>query len=151
LKEAYKLAELIDTLIKGEEKDKKIWNLILGTFKELNKKEIAKKNFALLYFYFFWKIIVFSGYKPELDCCANCGRKSPKGAIYFTMEKGGLLCYNCIKSFKKAHRIDLKISRVLKILIEQNWNFVKKLKIDKNTCQALKSISEEAFLYFKSL
>lgn len=36
IKIAYKIADLIDELIAGEEKDENIWNLILKIFKDLN-------------------------------------------------------------------------------------------------------------------
>lgn len=39
MKVAYKIVDLIDELIVGEEKDEDIWNLILQTFKNLNAED----------------------------------------------------------------------------------------------------------------
>lgn len=39
IKIAYKIVDLVDELIVGEEKDEDIWNLILKTFKNLNAED----------------------------------------------------------------------------------------------------------------
>ena len=48
MKIAYKIVNLIDELIVGEEKDENIWNLILKAFKELNVKDFQDDLLKLL-------------------------------------------------------------------------------------------------------
>lgn len=48
MKTVYKIANLIDELIAGEEKDENIWNLILEALKKLNPKDFQNNLLRLL-------------------------------------------------------------------------------------------------------
>ena len=48
MKVAFKIVDLIDELIVGEEQDENIWNLILKAFKELNVKSFRDDLLKLL-------------------------------------------------------------------------------------------------------
>ncbi len=59
---AYKISETLDQLIRGQEQDEQVWNLIKKTFNEL---EINGKKPEIVYYYFFWNLVSLLGYKPE--------------------------------------------------------------------------------------
>ena len=46
---AYQICEVLDGLIKGEEKEEKIWDLILETFKNLNDPNLQFKFLTALF------------------------------------------------------------------------------------------------------
>ncbi|MFC1613598.1 DNA repair protein RecO C-terminal domain-containing protein, partial [Patescibacteria group bacterium] len=43
---------------------------------------------------FVWKLLVFSGYKPEFNKCAFCGNKTSEN-MYLGRSQGGLFCKSC--------------------------------------------------------
>ncbi len=64
------IADVIDNLVNGEERDEKIWILLNEVFKRLNnlKSEI-------IYYYFLWNLLALLGYKINLYNCAACQKK----------------------------------------------------------------------------
>ncbi len=60
---AYQIASVFDKLIKGQEKDEKVWQLFKEVFRRLNST--ADNNLGLLYHYFLWQFLAIQGYDPE--------------------------------------------------------------------------------------
>jgi len=54
---AYRLSELLDNLVKGEEPEERIWVLLKSTFQRLNDPSLKLSHLPLLYYYFFWKLL----------------------------------------------------------------------------------------------
>ncbi len=71
LKVAYEISETLDSLIKGQEPDEKIWQLIKETFGKLN----LLKKIEIIPYYFFWNLISLLGYHPEIKNCTIQGKK----------------------------------------------------------------------------
>lgn len=61
LKVAYQIAKITDSLISGEEKDERIWQLL-----EEAMKKLSLSGGEIIYYYFFWNLISLLGYHPEL-------------------------------------------------------------------------------------
>lgn len=68
---AYKISETLDNLIKGQEPDKEIWDLLNETFEKLNKSW----KLEILYYYFLWNLFSILGYQPEIHNCSLHGKK----------------------------------------------------------------------------
>ena len=64
-----------DDLVAKEEKDEKIWELLNEVFEKLNDCKLKAENCKLIYYYFFWNLVSFLGYQPELRDGAICGKK----------------------------------------------------------------------------
>lgn len=62
---AYKVAEIFDKLITGQEKDAKIWQLFNELFDKLNNLQPPTLNLQPLYRYFLWQLLIILGYDPE--------------------------------------------------------------------------------------
>jgi len=75
LKIAQDISEMTDGLIRGEEKDEKVWNLLKTVFRELDKISLSIKECWLIYYYFLWNFLSILGYKPQLNFCSICQRK----------------------------------------------------------------------------
>lgn len=147
---AYKIAEVLDSLMKGEEKDERIWNLILETFKNLDNPNLPFTICNLQYYYFFWNLISYLGHKPELYSCVLCEKKLKPKKIYFNEEEGGIVCDKCFLKTKKGKEIDPKIVKILRAFFEKGLDFFKKIKINKRDFQQLDEVSQ-SYLNFLTL
>lgn len=157
LKIAYKIAEISEQLIKGEEKDEKIWQLFSETFQTLNNAPLSIVKCQLLYYYFLWSLLSILGYQPQLSNCILCQKKIegpllPGGGragwnpenLYFSPKEGGIICNSCSKRIKKESRVGLKpeIVKILRLFLTKDWKITSRLKIEKDWLNSLKEISE---------
>jgi DNA repair protein RecO (recombination protein O) len=145
---AYKISEILDGLIKGEEKDEKIWNLILGTIKNLNNRNFQLKICTLQFYYFFWNLVSILGQRPELYFCCLCQKRLNQEKIYFSEQEGGVICSICFKKVNKGKEIGSNLIKILRIILEKDFDFFKRLKIKEKELNDLKQITN---LYFNFL
>jgi DNA repair protein RecO (recombination protein O) len=120
--EKIEIAELIfnllDNLIKGEEADQKIWELLNGVLILLNDgQKIKPEKNLLFYYYFFWNFIFLLGYQPELK--------------KFSIGK---------------EKINIDIFKILRIILKKDIKTLLKLKFEPFHQKALKDISQKYFL-----
>ena len=85
------ILELLDKSIIEEEKNEKIFILLLKGLKILSNLDREYLKFIVSYEL---KYISFLGYRPEIGTCVNCNNKSSK--MCFSKTQGGLLCNNCV-------------------------------------------------------
>ena len=84
------ILELVDLVMPREEKNLKVYELMLNFLHSLNTILDIDK----LVHIFQIKILQLSGFSPHLDACVKCG-KNIKGKSRFSMTAGGLLCSEC--------------------------------------------------------
>ena len=142
LKIAYKIAEVFDELVRGQEKDEDLWNLLKETIQKLNNLQFTIYNLQLVYFYFLWNLLSILGYQPELYNCVLCQKKLIPGILYFSSKEGGIICQNCSKENREAKKIDLDTIKILRLFLEKNWPILNKLKIKEIHLKLLKNISQ---------
>jgi DNA repair protein RecO (recombination protein O) len=141
LKIAIEISEISDRLIKGEERDKKIGNLILEAFKRLNKYP-SQQGF-IVFHYFLWNFFSTLGYCPEIEKCIFCQKKLLPKNLYFSHEHGGTICGNCFKKTKENKKISPEAIKLLRILLKKNWKILSKLKIKEERKVEMEEISEK--------
>jgi len=151
LKIAYQVANVLDTLVRGQEKDEKIWVLLQGTFKELNNWKLKIGTLKLIYYYFFWNFFALLGYKPELYNCVLCQKKLIPESLYFNSKEGGVICDSCFKKSGEGEKISQDLVKILRVILKKNWVIFQKLKIENFYKQALKNISEGYFSFICSM
>jgi DNA repair protein RecO (recombination protein O) len=144
---AYKISEVLEGLIKGEEKDERIWNLILETFKNLDDPNLQFKICNLQFYYFFWNLVSILGEKPELYFCCICQRKLKPGKVYFSEKEGGTICPICFQRTKEGREISQNSVKILRIILEKDFDFLKKLKIREKELEELSKISNSYFRF----
>lgn len=147
LKIASQISKVTDELIEGQEKDEKIWKLLMQTFDRLNNFSGTKLTFNLIYHYFLWNLINLLGYKPELHFCLFCQKKLKPEKLYFSQE-GGTICNECFKKEKFAILITPEVIKILRKILEKNWKILQKLKIEKKHLEDLEKISR---FYIKTI
>lgn len=141
------VVEVLDNFIKGEEKDKDIFNLLNETFSKLNSRDLEKGKRARIYYYFLWNIISFLGYKPEVEKCNGCRKKLNPQGVYFSNKSGGVICKECFAQDAGAMKINADIIKVLRLILKKEWQVVSKLKVDLPSLKILKEVSTEYYLY----
>lgn len=147
LKIVFDISEIINNLIKGEEKDEKVWELLKEIFERLNKISLSIKECWLIYYYFLWNFLSILGYKPQLNLCSICQKKLVPPSLYFNEKEGGVICPECSKKLKKAKKISPNVVKILRLILEKDLDFLKKLKIEKKHQKEIKEISE-SYLFF---
>ncbi|MFN4131613.1 MAG: DNA repair protein RecO [Caldimicrobium sp.] len=119
------------------------FNFVVELLKEMDETPFSFED------KFFWefKWLQICGLSPYIDTCVNCG-SSPKKIFYFSISKGGLLCFSCKDlsvtglTFKQ---IDLlrKIGRIKKL--KEAKEFMTSLSAEER--KDLFSLIENFFLY----
>lgn len=150
LEAAYKTADVLDSLIGFEEKDEKIWQLLITTFRNI---EISKYRDIVCY-YFLWNLFSILGYAPELYNCPVCSRKLLPETLFFSPAEGGLVCWQCFSKLdngrkKEAKGIDVGTVKVLRVLLEKDFDVVNRLKIENKIVENLDEISGLYLNYLK--
>ncbi|MDI6591718.1 MAG: DNA repair protein RecO [Patescibacteria group bacterium] len=150
---SYKISEVLDDLVREQEPDEKIWQLLLETFIKLNNLQLTTYN--LIYYYFFWNLLSILGYQPELYNCSLCQKILFPEKLYFFPKEGGIICNNCYQKIKSEEKeikeIEINTIKILRILLKRDWPILKKLKIDPKTQKSLKEISNFYFSYLHSI
>lgn len=146
LKIAYKISDVLDSLIKGQEADEKNWQLLVETLERLDKEESAGRQTEIIYYYFFWKFVSFLGYRPELYCCPICQNKLRPGQLGFDFRENGVICQSCFKESKLIRQISPEAVKVLRVIVGSHFKDLIKLKIDGQYLKELKLISEKYYL-----
>jgi len=126
----------LDLLMKGEEKDIKIWNLLKTFFVLLEKKE----NDFIFYSYFFWNLIFELGYGPELYFCCCCRKKIIPENLLISIIDGGLICSDCSKN-KKTFSVKESSIKLIRMFLEGKIKTIEKIKIDNREKEDLWIIS----------
>ena len=142
LKIGFDISEMIDTLIKGEEKDEKVWKLLKETFERLNKIPLSIKECWFIYYYFLWNFLSILGYKPQLNFCSICQKKLVPQGLYFSFQEGGVICSDCSKKLKEKKKISPEAVKILRLILEKDSDFLKKLKFEREHQKEIKEISE---------
>lgn len=151
LKTAYEINGSIDGLVKGEEKDEKIFSLLKTVYLRLNDLELDSIQLRLLYFYFIWNLFFLLGYQPQLYKCANCQKKLLPEFFYFSPDEGGVICLSCSQKIKKSQRINSDVIKTLRLILNRDWGTISKLKIPPFSQKMLKDISSDYYFYLLSI
>lgn len=147
LKIAYKIMDVLNKFIKGQQEDKNIWNLLVDTFRKLNIRQSAANNQQQLYYYFIWNFFAVLGYHPEILKCAVCREKLNPYSIYFSNKEGGIICKKCLEFDKEARKINSDVVKVLRLILKKDWKIISKLKIDLASQKLLEIMTNNYYDY----
>lgn len=143
---ANKIAEVLDSLIRGQEPDEKIWQFLKELFQKLNKFQLPVAGCQLFYYYFFWNFIVILGYQPELYHCVRCRKKITAEKNYFIPKEGGITCGGCGAAFPDVTSGGKEISpetiKILRMIIKKDWPTLLKLKFKAQYLEELCLVSK---------
>ena len=126
------IIENADDLIRGEEKDEDIWNLLTEVFEKIN-------NYSLIYYYFLWNLLSILGYQMDLYHCNNCQKKLISEKLYLNLGEG-IICSSCFKGTADK-QICPEIIKILRLFLKKDWNILLRLKIQDFHERELEAIS----------
>ncbi|MDO8639299.1 MAG: DNA repair protein RecO [bacterium] len=151
----FKISNVLDSLINGQELDLKIWGLLQETFERINNSETPGK---IIYYYFLWSLFSILGYRPDLYFCSACHKKIVPHKIYFNFKAGGVICGSCSKSFAEKDsfappldetpaveekEISQNTIKIIRIILKNEWDVLEKLKVDEEDLRLLKIFSKQ--------
>lgn len=140
---AYRVADVSDGLVSGQQRDSDIWNLLTGTFSRLDNQADS-----LVYQYFFWRLVSHLGYQPKLYECASCHKSLNPRRLYFDAEQGGLICNDCEG---RTQPTDAETVKVLRLILENDWKTLSQVAVDKSHRRDLSNLSEYYFSHLENL
>ncbi len=142
------IAEVLDDVIRGQEKDEGLWLLITEVFERLDNMEQDNWKLDLLYCYFLWNMLSLLGYGPQAEVCGLCkARLNPYG-IYFSAEDGGIVCKACFGA--GSRKINSDFVKILRIILKKDWETLVKIKMQDQSKELLKGATEEYYKYISS-
>ena len=147
LRIAYKISETLNDLIKGEEKDEEILDLLKEVFEKLDNYSLPIINYSLIYYYFLWNLLSILGYRLNLYECVICKNKLTPQQSYFNPVEG-IVCSACFRKTGKGNEISPETIKILRLILERNWQVILRLKITANHQELLELISND---YLNSL
>lgn len=150
LKISYRIGDLLDNFIKGQEKEEEIFSLLKETLERIDDVNLSKINIQLAYYYFFWNFISILGYQPEIQRCAMSGSKLNPDDLYFSNKEGGVVCGDCSSDNPKDKKVNSDVVKILRLILNKDWNIISKLKIEDPSQRILEKTSDEYYLYLLS-
>lgn len=149
---------LLDRLVKGAERDERIWKLLLET---LYKLKHAKDKLETSVYYFEWDLLSCLGFKPELYSCISCHEELKRGKFSFSVKDGGVLCQKCTEKYEaEKSRFSSKMEvtegikeisknaiKVLRLIIMRNQKIFRRLKLTPELNKELDSLSRAFIRY----
>lgn len=147
-------AELCDTVTVEGVTNNRLFDTFLKGLSLITHQD---DNFDLIKLAFQLKLLDYSGFRPELSKCADCGGEKFR-KIRFDIGQGGLICDNCFdKGNVRANLIDLTMVKVMRYILKTDIITVSKIKISPLTVTKLSNIIDKYILFhlqrksFKSL
>ena len=137
---AYKIADIADNLITGQEQDKKIWDLLSEVF---DKLKIENWKLEIIYYYFLWNLLSILGYQIDLYHCVKCQEKLIPGLMNFSSESNGIVCLSCSDdSIKDKILISPETIKIFRLFSDKNWRILSRLKIEQEQRKKLEEVSQ---------
>ncbi|AOT68514.1 DNA repair protein RecO [Geosporobacter ferrireducens] len=131
------LLELTLAAIGEGQTNNRLFELLINSLQIFSK---SKKNMETIIKAYEMKLLYYSGYKPELECCVHCGT-SEIGNPRFSSAEGGILCRNCFQQDLYAMKISPVTIRVMQYLITQELEQIAKLMIRTEVMEELNKIT----------
>ncbi|MBI3631679.1 MAG: DNA repair protein RecO [Candidatus Staskawiczbacteria bacterium] len=147
---SYKISEVLDNFIRGQEKDENIFILLSETFDKLNSPAPQIFDIHLTYCYFLWSFLSLLGYHPEVQKCTICRLNLNPNHLYFSNKDGGIICKNCLNSNMEAKEINSDIVKILRLILKKDWEILSKLKIGISSRELFKKISDDYYYFLSS-
>ncbi|MCF8010450.1 MAG: DNA repair protein RecO [Clostridiales bacterium] len=139
------IAQLVDTVIVEGNTDRRIFSLLLVTLHLLSSTSM---DLELLIRSFEIKLMKFSGFKPELNCCVICGESIKAKNINFSSSAGGIICDNCKNNAGQVDSYPRGAVEVLRILLEWEITKVDRIKISTSIKKCIKKIMRDYINYY---
>lgn len=128
------ILELINTVTQENEKEEKIFLLLVHTLKHMAYSKDMDANLITLAFQI--KLIALAGYAPYLDNCVSCGNPLHE-KIKISAKMGGILCPRCFHFDTYAMGLNQKGRQILFFVLHQPLSKLKELDLSEGITRQL--------------
>lgn len=136
---------VFDRLVTQEEKDEKIFDLLLSYLRAMNKlKEEDEVGTDVFTYGFIFKLLHLLGYGLEMGRCVACGATLRSSENFFESERGGTVCAVCAARVGKKVKITDDTIKFIRIFLENRIENFGKIKTDQKNIGNLKLVAAEA-------
>ncbi len=102
----------------------------------------AVDDIQLFYQFFFWRLLPFLGYQPELYHCLSCGKRLVPRHLFFS-SRGGIVCGSCRdQEISVDKEIRPNAIKVLREVLRRDLRGLSKIKIGSELNQEIEEISD---------
>ncbi len=138
---AKSIVEILNDLVRGQERDEAVWQLLVESFIKLNTRYKKKDTVYKVYYYFFWSFLFLLGYRPEIYNCVLCQKKLVPEKLFFGSKEGGVVCHKCSKDMETREYITPEVIKIIRVILKKDWSVLEKIKTDADFQKLLKDIS----------
>ncbi len=121
LKIGSKILLAVDSYLRLEKKDLKIFKLIFSALAVLNLISPVKAHLILESFLI--KMVGLLGYQPNLKSCVFCQKKDSPKLKFFHLSKGGLICETCQNKFGDRLPFSQEALKILFQMMNEKFAF----------------------------
>jgi DNA repair protein RecO (recombination protein O) len=145
LQKVFYVFRIFNRLITEEEKDESIFLLLQNYLEALDILTTAEKkiNMDIVTLGFLVKLLEETGYKIEADRCVKCRDMLNNQKIFFSPERGGIVCEQCGIHIIKKIKITPGAVKMLRIFSTNKIANFNKLRAEKETINNLKAVIDE--------
>lgn len=138
--------ELIDRLIKNNDPDSVLFDILQEILRLIDKKD---NGYDLMVHSFTLKVLGGLGLTPQLYGCVRCSEiLSPQGN-FFSMHDGGLVCSLCKKSFLNNTCIEIADStiKLLRIVSSNSISDILRMGMNQDIRNQFAHVTQQYFKY----
>lgn len=147
LRFVYKISNLLDSFIKNQEYDTRVWGLLLETIGWLASDKIDPVNLEVMYYYFFWNLTAILGYRPEVFHCSICKERLKPEKIYFISRKGGMLCQQCYSGRKGGLEVKPETIKILRLILARDKETLFRVRVKKDHLESFEKLSNNYSIF----
>ncbi|MBI2856488.1 MAG: DNA repair protein RecO [Chloroflexi bacterium] len=135
LTQALYMAELVDAITPDEEASYPVYRLLLDSLRYL-----AGDPPPSLMPYFQLHLLDYSGFRPELYRCTECGSTIEPSMHRFSPDRGGTLCLSCRPPEVAVLPLSLDALKVLRFLLKEDFARVERLHLERDNLVELERL-----------
>lgn len=161
MKQVFYVFGILDKTMAEEERDEKIFYLVLGYLETLEKlcsgQENVKEDVALPRLYekemenkidiltlgFLFKLLDFTGYKINVEKCMDCGAKLKDEPNFFSAERGGFLCPSCRRGISRGVKSTGGAIKLVRLFLKNDIKNFAKISAPETDVRNIKVIAGE--------
>lgn len=131
------IIELINAALEEQEKEEKIFSLLIHTLNHLANSNKIDLDLILLAFQ--TKLMALTGFAPHMDNCVACGKEIKENAK-ISPKLGGLICHSCYKNNPYSLDISEVGIETLLFTLHRPLSQLSELKVHRNIIKQLQKI-----------
>lgn len=149
-KNVFAVFKLADKLIPEQQKDEKIFQLLLNFLETLEKLSGEKTDkIVLLRLGFLFKFSHQLGYGLAADRCLSCGKTLKSGKNFFSPSRGGFSCVECPKDSESDFPIKDSSIKIIRIFFKNRLENLTKLAAAPAEIQDLEKIAKRYLIWME--